>query len=295
MNKDSLIYLFPIISTATWGISIAGGKVLTNNGFTSIEIVFGRFAIASLIFIPILLILSINRDNMIPSKEAILPLIGLSITGVSLNNVIFYYGLNRTDASMASLLVALNPLATMLSAIILLSEKMTKVKVMSIITGFVGVTIVLGFSGESGRFYGNLMIVIAVLIWGASFSFSKMASNSKLSAIAITGWSEIIGTFTLLPFVLNTRTINKYSDSTSNNEVIFWFLYTGIIASIFAYILHYKAIEVLGPGKVAPSTYIIPLSGVIASLLILDETIPGSPIIGFIFIIIATIMVQREK
>jgi drug/metabolite transporter (DMT)-like permease len=282
------------LSTSWWGISIVGGKVLNNNGLNAIDIVFGRFLIASVIFLPLLIILSLKRDDIIPSRSMILPLIGLSITGVSLNNVIFYSGLASTDASIASLLVSINPLATMLSAVLFLNEKMTRTKYLSVILGMIGVAIVIGFSGDTGNFEGNILIVIAVTIWGMSFSFSKISSNNGLSSIAVTGWSVIFGTITLLPFVMNKPTYNRLVDSSSNLEVQIRFGFLGIDSSVFAYIIHYKAIEVLGPGKVAPSTNIIPVSGVIFAFLILHETIKGSPVLGFLIILIGVYLVQKQ-
>ena len=217
--------------------------MLNNNGLTAMDIVFGRFAIASLAFIPLLYILSLNRDDIIPSKKSILPLIGLSLTGVSVNNIIFYSGLGRTDASIASLLVSINPLATMLSAVILLNEKMTRTKYLSVLLGMFGVAIVVGFNGNTGNFEGNMLILVAVTIWGISFSFSKIASDHGLSSIAITGWSVLFGTLTLLPFVLNKPTFQRLADSSTSLEVQIWFFFLGIISSVIAYIIHYKAMD----------------------------------------------------
>lgn len=294
MSVPRYIYAFPIISTSAWGLSIVGGKILDNNGFSAYEIVFGRFLIASLLFIPLLYYLSRSRNDIIPTKSMWMPLIGLSITGVSINNIIFYSGLSLTDASTASLLVSINPLATMISAVILLNEKMTGRKYFSVIIGIIGVAVVIGFGGEAGSLKGNLLIIIAVTIWGTSFSFSKMSSNDGLSSIAITGWSIIIGTITMLPFVFNKSSYNQFVDSAGNTEVQFWFMFMGIFSSVLAYIIHYKAIEVLGPGKVAPSTNIIPVSGVFFAFLILKESIKGSPIIGFMIILIGVYIVQKQ-
>lgn len=295
MTIPRYIYALPIISSTWWGVSVVGGKVLNNNGLTALDIVFGRFAIASLAFIPLLYILSLNRDDIIPNRKSFLPLIGLSLTGVSVNNIIFYSGLGKTDASIASLLVSINPLATMLSAVILLNEKMTKTKYLSVLLGILGVAIVIGFSGDTGNFEGNILIIIAVTIWGISFSFSKIVSNHGLSSIAITGWSVIIGTITLLPFVLNKPTYNRFVESSNNIEVQVWFIFLGIISSVFAYIIHYKAIEVLGPGKVAPSTNLISVSGVVFAFIILKESIKGSPILGFLIIMFGVYLVQKQS
>lgn len=295
MTVPRYIYAFPIISTTSWGISIVGGKILDNNGISPLEIVFGRFAIASILFLPLLLLLSRNNDGFIPTRADVLPLVGLSISGVSINNLIFYSGLSLTDASIASLLVSINPLATMISAVILLNEKMNRNKVLSVIIGVVGVAIVIGFSGDTGGIYGNFLIIFAVSLWGTSFSFSKMSSNNGLSAIAITGWSIILGTLTLLPFIINHSSYNSYKNGFHNSEVVIWFVFIGIISSMFAYVFHYKAVEVLGPGKVAPATNIIPVSGVFFAYILLGETIKGSPILGFILILFAVYIVQKQS
>ncbi|OLS24035.1 MAG: putative amino-acid metabolite efflux pump [Candidatus Heimdallarchaeota archaeon LC_2] len=294
MTVSRYIYALPIISTTSWGISVVGAKILDNNGISPIELVFGRFAIASIFFLPIILGLARNNEGYIPSRGDILPLIGLSVSAVSINNIIFYSGLSLTDASMASLLVSINPLATMLSAVILLNEKMDRNKFISVLLGIIGVAIVIGFNGDSGNLRGNLLIIFAVTLWGTSFSFSKMSSNNGLSAIAITGWSIIIGTLTLLPFVANQSSYDTYKDGLNNEEVVFWFVFIGIVSSMFAYVIHYKAIEILGPGKVAPSTNIIPVSGVFFAYLLLDEAIKGSPLIGFILILFAVYIVQKQ-
>ena len=295
MSVPRYVYVLPIISTTSWGVSVVGGKILTNNDFSPLELVFGRFALASIIFLPLILLLSRNNEGFIPSKSDMPSLIGLSISAVSINNIIFYAGLSLTDASIASLLVSINPLATMLSAVILLNEEMNRTKLVSVFLGVIGVAIVIGFNGNSGDLHGNLLIILAVILWGTSFSFSKMSSNNGLSTIAITGWSMIIGTITLLPFVANQSSYNKYKNGLNNSEVVFWFLFIGLIASTFSYVLHYKAVEILGPGKVAPSTNIIPVSGVIFAYLLLDETIKGSPLIGFFLILLAVYIVQKQS
>lgn len=290
------VYLLPIFSTTIWGISIVGAKILIDGPFTGLEIVFGRFLMASLIFAPLLYFLhsrSEDKTKYLPSKKSWMHIIGISITGVSLNNMIFYYGLARTDAGVASLLVSVNPLATMLIAVFLLGEKMNWKKYVSVGLGMVGVSLIVGFADTSGKLLGNMMIVLAVSIWGASFSFSKMASNDGMSPIAITGWSEILGTLTLLPF-MTRASWQKYELIFTDLEFTLWFLFLGVIAAFLAYILHYRAVEELGAGKVAPTTNIIPFSGVIAAWILLGERLSGSPIIGLILILAGVLLVQWE-
>ncbi len=285
------VYAFPIISTSIWGVSIVGGKILGSNGLDPLEITFFRFLVASIVFVPILLIHHKFQGYSLPRNEDWKNIIGLAVTGVAVNNFVFYTGLKQTDAGLASLLVGLNPLMTMIFAVLLVNERFTTRKVISIFLGLSGVAFVIGMDIEYGKLIGNLLILLAASIWALSFSFSKKASNNGLSSITITGWSIIFGTILLAPFSINS--VNGIHSL--NLESIEWLLFMGLVSSVFAYIIHYKSIEKLGPSRVAPSTNIIPLSGAIASMVILGERISIMSFFGGFLIIVAVLISQLER
>ncbi len=222
-----------------------------------------------------------------------LMIFGLSLSGVAVNNSIFYFGLSKTTASMASMIVSLNPIMTMLFAVLFLNEKFSTKKIISVILGIIGISIVIGFDGNFGQIQGNLLILIAVTIWGSSFTFSKKASENGLSAIAITGWSEIIGTIFLSPSIFIFNTFEKIE--LLNGEILNWFIFLGVVSSVIAYIIHYQAISIYGASKVAPSVNIIPISGVITAYFILGENISLSLFLGGLIVIIGVFLVQFEK
>lgn len=282
--------VFPLISTSLWGVSIVGAKVLGNNGVSPLEIVYFRFLLATVIFTPVLIVLARSGEKVLPSNDSWPPMIGLAITGVALNNYIFYKGLARTDASVASLLVSFNPLATMLFASMLLGEGMTRRRWGSAVIGILGVSLIVGSNPLEGRLVGNLLVLLGVCIWGLSFSFSKKLSNSGLHSIAVSGISEIVGVLMLVPFLATST--SKLVELSVESWV--WLVMLGVFSSVIAYIIHYRAIEVLGAGTVAPSTNIIPLSGSITAFLVLGEPLSLLAVIGAIFVIIAVLIVQLE-
>ena len=63
----------------------------------------------------------------------------LGVTGVALFNLCFMYGLERVSASRASLIVALNPAATLIGAALFLREPLTRNKSVGIAVALVGV------------------------------------------------------------------------------------------------------------------------------------------------------------
>ena len=182
---------------------------------------------------------------------------------------------------------------TMLFAVLFLNEKFSLKKIISVFLGIVGISIVIGFDGNFGQIQGNLLILIAVTIWGSSFTFSKKASENGLSAIAITGWSEIMGTLFLSPSIFIFNTFEKIQ--LLNGEILNWFIFLGVVSSVIAYIIHYQAISIYGASKVAPSVNIIPISGVITAYFILGENISLSLFLGGLIVIIGVFLVQFEK
>jgi len=281
------VYLFPIFSTTVWGVSIVGAKILSEIGLKAIEIVYFRFLIASLFFVPVLLF---SKGKVLPKRREWLYIIGLAITGVSVNNLVFYLGLERTDASIAAMIVSINPLMTMIFAVLILREHMSRLKWLSVLLGIAGVSLLVGWNVSFGRLIGNLLILLAASIWGLSFSFSKMLSNQGFSPVIVTAWSVVIGTLFLSPFNLHS-----FSKFLTLNPVFWgWILFIAIVASVISYILHYKAIEVLGAGTVAPSTNIIPFSGAVTAALLLGERITLLAVIGFILVLLGVILVQVE-
>ncbi|MHA2404249.1 MAG: DMT family transporter, partial [Candidatus Kariarchaeaceae archaeon] len=145
------VFVLPLLSTSIWGVSIVGAKILSLDGFEANEIVFLRFMLASIIFLPVLLFNSSQNQKYRLNGETWKNIVLLAISGVALNNVIFYLGLERTDASIASLLVSFTPLTTMIFASILLSDNLTKRRVLSVGMGILGVYIILGFTDDHGK------------------------------------------------------------------------------------------------------------------------------------------------
>ena len=294
MSRKTLIYLFPTLAGITWGIAIVGAKVIGNYGFSSIEITFLRFFMASIVFIPILIVLAIReRGKHIPSDRRVwLDILGLSITGVAANNTIFYFGLERTTSSVASLIVGIAPLSAVVFARIFLKEELTARKIIALILGISGVVFIVGLE-DTGMIVGNLFIIVAVTIWGSSFVFSKRASQSGLSAIAITAWSEIVGTALLIPFVINGSVFSKFSQTTF--ELIWWLFFLGILSSVFAYILYYFAVSKLGSGKISINLNLIPIAGAITAWFVFGDTLSVFAILGIILVIAGVLTIQSEQ
>ncbi len=293
MELKRLYFLLAIVPPIFWGISITGAKIISVSGFSPVEITFGRFLLASILFLPYLIYKGRGNPRYFPSsRRQWRNIFALSLTGVALNNLIFYTGLSFTDAGIASILVSFNPLATMLFAVLLLGEKFTARKLYSLILGIVGVIFIIGFQINLGSVFGNLLILTAAFVWGSSFSFSKLSTESGLSSIAVTGWSEILGTILLIPFAAPSFS-NKIGHLTT--EPLLWFIFIGVFSSVIGYVLYYRAIQHFGAGKVAPVINIIPVSGAITAFLVLGNPFSGQPIIGFILVMIGVILAQTEK
>ena len=190
---------------------------------------------------------------------------------------IFY----KIQVSLSALIISLQPILLTLLAQKVLEEKSTSSMWKGLIISFMGVFIILffKFSSTSITFISVFFSFIGLL--GLSFGNiyqKKYCSNMNL----FTGGT--IGTFfsflLILPFLY-------YEDIyvTFNKDFFIALFYMAIGVSIGALSLLYIMIQKASVSKVASIFYLVPVSAVFISYVILDSNIDLSVIIGIIFVL----------
>lgn len=99
------------------------------------------------------------------AKQDLKPVILSALLGISIYYVLENTALTYTSASMASLIEASFPILTIIVGICIYHERTSKRMLFGVIVSVIGVSILTG-SIQSGGFKGNIMLVIAGLLWG---------------------------------------------------------------------------------------------------------------------------------
>ncbi|MCH1624378.1 DMT family transporter [Ferdinandcohnia quinoae] len=264
------------------------GLFVKNINLSSSEIALFRGGIGSLFLIGA----SFFLKQKITFKTSKRNIVLLLLSGVLLGfNWIFLFESYRyTTISNATLSYYFAPVFVMILAPLLLKEKWTRKKGLSILLAFIGLSLVVNPSAEtlSGSF--NHPVGISYGLAAASLYASVILINKfikKLSDLETTIMQLLVATIVLLPYVLITAEPH-YSDM--EFQTISLLLIVGIIHTGLAYLLYFSVMKKLKGQTIAVLSYIDPISAVLMAAIILNESMSFIQIIGGILILGSTLL-----
>ena len=235
-----------------------------------------------------------------PDRRSWIFSIWLGLLGTMAYQLLFMHGMSWTAAGDASLIIPMNPVFTILLAVPMLGQKISARMSLGLLIGIFGVVIVVGWSPNSEipfehRAIGDLMILFAALSWAATTNLTKimLSWNSGHSSLEIVVWYSVTGWVLLSPWVI----VENWGSSIPYPSLAEWvtIAYLGIVSTVLSYVLFARGIEVIGPTAASSYVFLVPVFGVIGGLLLLDEEIGASMVLGFILIVYGVTEVQREN
>ena len=177
-----------MVVVVIWGASWPAGHLVASN-IHPITAAFLRFTIA----LPFFFITAYFYDHSISIPRNLHPKLAvLGIMQVTIYNICFLTGLTYTSASDAVLIIACNPTFTAIIASKLYDdEKITKNKIMGLITALLGVIIVVELSPNTdvpNRLLGNLIILCGAFTWASFTAFSRPVVR-QMKPMTFTAWA----------------------------------------------------------------------------------------------------------
>ncbi|MEL0184586.1 MAG: DMT family transporter [Hyphomicrobiales bacterium] len=249
-------------------------------------IVFYRVLISSIFLILICKVLSLTFKI---EKKIFIFLFFISLT----NNVIHFnliaWGQQEITASVGSILNATTPLFTVIIANYWPNgEKATLNRIFGVIIGFCGVILLMGLSINDidNSIIGQAAILLAAISYAISALIGKEIKkiHPAISATYMLSISSVI----LLPIILFSG--NELLPQVSKQSMIA-IMGLAIFSTSIAYLIFYKLIENIG-SNVMLVTLLMPVSAILLSIIILNETINTTQTIGLILILTGLILVD---
>jgi len=249
-------------------------------------IVFYRVLISSIFLILICKVLSLTFKI---EKKIFIFLFFMSLT----NNVIPFnliaWGQQEITASVGSILNATTPLFTVIIANYWPNgEKATLNRIFGVIIGFCGVILLMGLSIHDidNSIIGQGAILLAAISYAISALIGKEIKkiHPAISATYMLSISSVI----LLPIILFSG--NELLPQASKQSMIA-IMGLAIFSTSIAYLIFYKLIENIG-SNVMLVTLLMPVSAILLSIIILNETINTTQIIGLLLILTGLILVD---
>jgi drug/metabolite transporter (DMT)-like permease len=292
MKKSA--YLYMVVTTLIWGGSYVVGKI-TVDEFPPLTLTFFRFLISAIIILPLMLKSEGKRAKLTWREMPLMLLIAFS--GGFGYSMLYFSSLVYTTAIKSSMIVAINPLTTLLLSSVILRERLSLVKMGSILIALFGVMITItdGFRLFSGEFYfnsGDLIMLMAVVLY-SSYSVISHKIMHRYSPLILTGYSFTLSMLCMIPIVWSERPFEIWMNASLKGKLSV--IYLGACASAIAYLLHQISIKHLGASKSMSFYSLVPIFTTLFSIIFLKEALTFSLLIGGVAIISGIVLNYSYK
>lgn len=297
------ITYFKLVATAMiWGGTFIAGRIAvqTLGAFTA---AFLRFAVASLC----LFIVVWQSHGHIPKLQGSQrwAMLGLGLTGIFGYNVLFFGGLQTVEAGRASLIIALNPVAIALGAVLFFKESLNRTKSIGIGISLLGALWVIskgdlqtlshslsaGNSSATGVFgWGEVMLIGCVFSW-MSYTLIGKAAMQTLSPLVASAYACWVGSLLLLPAALHEGLWQ--SIQSMQPSAFISILYLGVLGSAVGFCWYYDGLKAIGPGRASAFINLVPVSAIVLAAIVLHEPLTPSIAIGAILVILGVSVTNR--
>ena len=218
-----------------------------------------------------------------------------SLIANTLQYSVTYTGLNLIDASAAVLLVQTEVPFGVLFAYFMLKEKPTIRSLIGITIAFVGVYILTGSPNLDGKFLGIFLTILGSAIWALGQVLVKPLSK-EISPLTLVAWLAIFSgpILIFLSSILDGNTISYIKSANFNSWAIAFYL--GFFMQPVTYGCFYYVLKNNPLYKVLPIvTMGIPLTGLLAAILLLGEKPTTELYLGGFIILIGVILILYTK
>ena len=203
-------------------------------------------------------------------------------------------GTNKIDSYLAAMLMSTTPITgSILAHFFTKNEKITFLKSLGIILGFVGILLL--FFDKLIINESNYFFVLIILLGSTFYSISGILILKKLKKsgnINVTTSTLIWSLITLLPL---SFLLEDPFNSSPTFESTLSLIYLGVVATGFAWWLRFKILSNNGIVFQTQVAYLIPIFGVIFGALILDEQITWKILISLIIIMSGIYIVKKNN
>lgn len=285
------IYAVLLLCTSLlWGGNFVVGKFLVGHA-SSMTLTDLRWIIAVVCLIPMVWF---REKRIFPTKQAVLPLILMGVTGVALFNLFMFWALERTDATNVGLLSTLNPVSIAIFSFLLIKEKIRPLQILAMFISFGGVLVVLS-KGDLGHLtnlhfnVGDLWMLAAVAMWGI-YSVCARWAMQTVTPLMSTLYSGVFGVALMLPFNLTTFTVQ-------NTNWSFWvsLFYVGVLATVVSMVLWNVGVQKVGATSAGMFLNFNPVFTAILAFFLLGERMTIVQLLGSVIVIVGCYLFSRLK
>ena len=275
-------WIMLIILSVLWGGSFFFVKVMVDGGLPPFVIVLGRVGIAAVILNIWLLAM---RDYMPMTAKTWRDFLILGFLNNVLPFSLIVVGEQRITSGLASILNATAPIFTVIVAHFLTeTEKLSSHKVFGVLSGFVGVAVLMGPDALSGLHRADVMGELACIGAAVCYAFAGVFAKrfKGMNPVKVATGQMSASSLMLIPLVL----ICERPWTLPMPSLAAWGAMVGIavFSTVIAFVLYFHILAAAGATNVMLVTLLVPVSALLLGWRFLGEAITAQSIIGMAII-----------
>ncbi len=287
MKKYALAEI--ILAGVFWGTSAIFVHYLAPFGVSSLQMTFIRSIVSFLILF--LYILIRNRALLRTTTKELLLFFGAGVSFFGTASC-YYMSMQMTSIATAVILMYTAPIFVMLYSVLFLGEKLTPLKLVSVILMLIGCGFVSGVvGGLKFDLAGIIFGFLAGIFYSAYNIFTKIEMRKKSNPVTATFYcflfAAIIGIFLCKPAELPAL-IAK------GNAVLPLMAALGICTCIIPYTLYTLALKTLPAGTASALAIIEPMSATLFGITLFHDPMDIYSVCGIVLILAAVFLLGKS-
>lgn len=291
MKKSKVMgSLFLSLAASIWGGMYVVVKHVVDV-VPPLEIVWLRYLIA---IIALLVIGVVTKQSWRIAKRDMLLIILIGLIGNTVSILTQEAGTMLSTAQMGAIITSTTPAFMVLFARIILKERITLKKALSIILATTGVGVIVGTGSiDPSLRLGGISLLVAALTWALMSVLVKKVPG-QYSQIVVTFYSILVAFAVITPFTVS-RLPRLDLQAMLHPSIWGGLLYLGIISTACGFLLWNRGLQMLNASSGGLFFFLQPVVGTLLGWLLLGEQIGLTFWTGTAFIFIGVLLVVREK
>jgi len=216
------------------------------------------------------------------SKKVILVLFTLGFLDF-LYYLLLYFGYNHANGLEVLVIQYMWPIFIVFLSLVILKEEFTKKKLLSVVLGFLGVSLVITKGNFSSLDFSKIDVLLIVMIGSIAFALfsvlSKVVKVDATNAVMIYFFSAIFYS------IITVSTYSNFILPSSSDWISI--LINGAFINGISYLFWIKGLQIFDASKVAPYLFITPILAAFLLIVFFDEPILIIYFIGLFFVILS--------
>lgn len=225
-----------------------------------------------------------------PTFNELLQLFFLGFFGIGLYMIALNYGEITVTASIASFIIGMNPIVSMLWAMFFFHEKISLKRWLGVFVSVIGLGIIAAATVHHGTLSWGMAVILFAVLCAGTYNVAQKPLLIRFHPVEVAAISAWTGTLAMIVFFPSLLRQVPHASWQATSSVI----YLGVIPGAIGYAAwSYAVCSEIPASKVVLSLYLLPLFSTLLGWLMLGEMPSAMELIGGCIVLAGAIFATR--